>query len=495
MNNIPLQLSFRPALRTVQGNVDYTRFEAELKRIDELLRLSSVERVFVERSLIQYKNRAAAAGAKVRKGDLVRHKRHSLVALRSTILLSLMGESYRVMSRRLAEYELFRWFCQIETLGPIRVPSKSTLQSYAQWLPEGEMREVIGTLLQASGSGEELLHLAQDIELDRAWLDSTAVKANIHFPVDWVLLRDTVRTLMKATMLIRNHGLRSRMEDPKKFLKGINRLSIEMTQCRRKAEAKRLRKRTLRRMKRLVKVVAAHALRHRKLLDKEWENTDWTRKQAEQVLRRLDGILEQLPQAQKQAHERIIGERQVKNEDKILSLYEREARVIVRGKAEAEVEFGNTLLLAEQQDGLIVDWQLYRESAPADSKILPTSIERIEQLTRVKVKAVSTDRGFDSAENEAFLEGRKIYNGMCPRNPSALRKRRQERRFVLLQKRRGSTEGRIGIFKNVFVGNPMRYKGFARRDLAITWRVLVHNLWVLARLPQEQAEELKALAA
>jgi hypothetical protein len=285
------------------------------------------------------------------------------------------------------------------------------------------------------------------------------------------------------------------MEDPKKFLKEMNRLSIEMTQCRRKADAKRQRKRTLRRMKRLVKVVAAHAQRHRELLDEEWENTDWTRKQAEQVLRRLDGILEQLPQAQKQAHERIIGERQVKNEDKILSLYEREARVIVRGKAEAEVEFGNTLLLAEQQDGLIVDWQLYCESAPADSKLLPTSIDRIEQLTGVKVKAASTDRGFDSAENEVLLKERKIYNGMCPRNPSVLRRRRQERRFVLLQKRRGSTEGRIGIFKNVFVGNPMRYKGFVRRELAITWRVLVHNLWVLARLPQAQAEELSALAA
>jgi hypothetical protein len=248
-------------------------------------------------------------------------------------------------------------------------------------------------------------------------------------------------------------------------------------------------------MKKLVKVAEAHARRHRELLDKEWESTDWTRKQAEVVLRRIDGILEQLPQARKQAHERIIGERQVKNSEKILSLYERETRVIVRGKAEAEIEFGNTLLLAEQQNGLLVDRQLHCESTPADSRLFQGSIHRIESLTGVKVKAAATDRGFDSAENAAFLHDRKTLNGICPKSPSELRMRRQERRFVLLQNRRSSTEGRIGVFKNVFVGCPMRVKGFARREVAISWRVLAHNLWVLARLPHAQDKEHFARAA
>jgi hypothetical protein len=53
-----------------------------------------------------------------------------------------------------------------------------------------------------------------------------------------------------------------------------------------------------------------------------------------------------LPRAQKQAHERIIGERKVANAEKILSLYEPDIQVLVRGNAGAEVEFGNKLLLA-----------------------------------------------------------------------------------------------------------------------------------------------------
>ena len=43
----------------------------------------------------------------------------------------------------------------------------------------------------------------------------------------------------------------------------------------------------------------------------------------------------------RQAHERIIGERQVDNEERILSVYEGHAEVCVREKAGAEVEFGS----------------------------------------------------------------------------------------------------------------------------------------------------------
>lgn len=139
-------------------------------------------------------------------------------------------------------------------------------------------------------------------------------------------------------------------------------------------------------MKKLVSVVRNHARRHRLLLDTQWEQTDWTRPQAEQILRRIDGVLELLPRAQKQAHERIIGVRQVPNAGKILSLYEPEVRVIVRGKAGAEVEFGNTVLLGENRQGIILDYHMFRESAPADSQVLFGSLLRVREGIGVDVR-------------------------------------------------------------------------------------------------------------
>lgn len=144
----------------------------------------------------------------------------------------------------------------------------------------------------------------------------------------------------------------------------MNRLSIEMTQQARRSGGKKERKRVLRQMKKLVKVVRAHARRHRELLAAHWDQTTLSRGRADQILRRLDDVLELLPQAEKQAHERIIGARQVPNADKLLSLYEPEMRVIVRGKAGAEVEFGNTVLLGENRQGIIPDYELFGERHP-----------------------------------------------------------------------------------------------------------------------------------
>ena len=70
-------------------------------------------------------------------------------------------------------------------------------------------------------------------------------------------------------------------------------------------------KRVLRQMKKLVTIVRAHARRHRELLAQNWARTEWTQAQAQQILGRLDDVLELLPRAQKQAHERIIGGRPV----------------------------------------------------------------------------------------------------------------------------------------------------------------------------------------
>jgi hypothetical protein len=491
---IPLQSEFRPVLPTVRGNVDYQRFEADLLRIDQILDLGGVEQVFVELSLKRW---LAAAGERVPTAqEQGKFQRRSAQALRCLVLKHLLSEDARGMSRRLAECGLFQWFCGIDRLEEIRVPSKSQLDRYFRWLPREELDRVIGRLIRAasetsaSGTVNRLL-LANDLELDTVWMDSTCVEANVHFPVDWVLLRDATRTLMKATALIRAHGLKERMREPGCFLGEINGQCMAMAQAGKAKDSKKARKRVLRRMKAIVQVARRHAQRHRDLLDTQWQKTDWTRPQAEQVLRRLDGVLEQLPAAVKQAHERIIGERQVANADKILSLYDKDLHVIVRGKAGAEVEFGNTLLIAEQAQGLVVDWHLHRESAPADSRQLGSSLERMEARVGAGViEAVGADRGFDSEANRQLLAGKKLFNGVCPRGAQELRRRRHGRRFGQVQRRRSQTEGRIAILKSGFFGRPMRSKGYEHRALSVSWSVLAHNLWVLARL--ETVEEVES---
>jgi len=490
---IPFPTDLRPRLPTIVGNVDYLTLRQRLEQIDSLLQAGGLEADFVETALqvwLKPKPNSRPPTARQQQQFQLRSRR----ALRCTILRTLLQEDYRGFSCALAGSPLYQWFCLVDALDAVRVPSKSELQRFAHWLEAAQMRQMMERLLRAGMDPAGALDLKEPVDLEEYFVDTTALKANVHFPVDWVLLRDATRTLMKAVTLIRREGLKSRMEPPAEFLRRINRLCIEMTHSRRQPESRKERKRILRGMKKLVQVVGRHARKHRDLLDREWEKTDWTRRQAKQVLGRIDQVLELLPRAQKQAHERIIGERKVDNAEKILSLYEPDIQVLVRGKAGAEVEFGNKLLLGENRQGIILDYQLWPESAPADASVLVESLERVVGGLNRKMGAVGSDRGFASKANSGGLAWAEIFDGLCPKSPVALKERMKEPRFVRMQKRRSQTEARISILQRGFLGRPMRAKGFAHRELAVAWGVLTHNLWMLARLKRERKEPMRQAA-
>ena len=92
-----------------------------------------------------------------------------------------------------------------------------------------------------------------------------------------------------------------------------------------------------------------------------------------------------------------------------------------------------------------------------------------------------TNTGFSSAANDKFLQEQEIENGICPKSPKVLEERLKDPQFVSSQTRRSQTEARIGIFKNVFLGKPLRSRITAYKRHAVNWCVLTHNLWVLAR--------------
>jgi len=494
-SQISFQPDFRPPLPPIEAPKEFLEKRALYETIDDMLRRSGADERFVSLAVAE-----AEAGAP--SGSVLNPKflEHSFRALRCNIVRHLEGNTpLRELSNTLADSNLLQWFCHIEKFGSIRVPSKSTLGRYLNWVSKESLDKIITGLLQwagdTGGGGDHgrRLGLEEPIDLEEAWLDSTCLKADIHFPTDWVLLIDAARTLMQATTLVRKAGLKNRMpQAPEGFLREMNKLGIAMSQQRRQRDAPKRRKGILREMKKMVRRIGEHARKHRELLQEHWqEETELGEGQARQIIGRIDRVLEQLPEAQRQAHERIIGGRQVKSSEKILSLYEKEINVIVRGKLGKEVEFGNGLLLAEQRDGLIVDWQL-GEGASSDVEMLVPSIDRIANRTGPLFKRACTDRGFQSQANDRALGERGIESRACPRKLDELRERMKEGDFAESQRRRSQTEARVSILGRCFLGTPLLAKGFANREQAVHWAVLAHNLWVLARLRLEQESQRRA---
>ena len=495
------QLEFRPRLPVVVGNADYRQYEERLLRMDELLRQSGLVDDCIERCTAQWLQQLKTQAARAEKRfhepsakQLTRYQRLCRQALRCNLARQWIGKEFRTFSLRLAESSLLQWFCQVDRLEQVRVPSKSTLERYDKLMPEAEVRELVDRLNRTAVENAQQLELEQALRMDVVLADTTCIEANIHFPTDWVLLRDAVRTLVKAVKVIRQHGLKYRMPDPDQFLRQMNRLSIEMGQSRRRAESAKQRKFVLRRMKVLAKQVQAHAQRYAQRLQADWrEQTDLHEGEMKQIAARIASVVEQLPEAIRQAHERIIGGRKVENCEKILSLYEQDVHVIVRHKAGAEVEFGNTLLLVEQAAGLIVDWKLCKPTSPGDIALMKESLNRMKQVFGSYPGAIGGDRGFASKPSHRWLESEGIGDATCPRDPHELSQRMQnDIVFRDIQKRRAQTEARIGIVKNAFLGVTLRSKGFKHRELTVTWAVLAHNLWLLAGLPKKPALAIAA---
>jgi hypothetical protein len=491
MEIVSYQEELSPALPTVVGNVDYQEFRDTLMRIGEILKRSGAERQFIDERIAAYRQAAEQSGREaeaVSPGELAEVAQQANQALRCNIARQLLGESARGLSTRLADSPLLQSFCGLARLDVIRVPSKSTIDRYAKLVDEQAVRKVIDqvsrTAAEPARRGRHPLGLEKSLDLEAYFLDTTCVQANIHYPTDWVLLRDAARTLVKAIRVIRKHGLKHRMPKPEELIREMNRLSIEMTHTpRKKKDSKRERKRVLRQMKEHMQVIRRHANRYRELLAERWADTDLSWGQACVVLERMDRVLELLPRAIRQAHERIIAGRQVANAQKLLSLYEPDLHVIVRGKASVAVEFGNSLLLGETREGVIVDWRLFQEQVPGDAVLVKDSVQRFSKLFGRNPGGLGADRGFDDETNRQWLEQERIYNAICPRSPRMQAEKMTDERFVKLQRRRAQTEARVAIFKNGFLGRPMRSKGFLNRERDTGWAVLAHNLWVIARLP------------
>jgi len=483
------QMELRPELPVVIGNVDYQELVSRLRRIDAILQISGIEARFIKKQL----GKIRIENGKTKNGQEYFQKMCRR-ALRCNLARWLVEKEFRTFSIRLADSRLLQWFCGIERVENIRVPSKSTLERYDKLATEEEMRILVDEANRFAFDPENYLNVEEELTLEAYFSDTTCVKANIHFPVDWVLLRDGVRTLIKAMTIIRKNGLKHRMPSPDKFMSAMNRLSMQMSQSRRQAEAKKSRKKVLRKMKKLTKTVNSHAIRYLEILEKNWKESDLYEGQKRAIAKRMRNVIEQLPAAIKQAHERMIGERKVANENKILSLYEKDIHVLVRGKVDAEIEFGNTLFIAEQSQGLIIDWRLEQEKTCGDINLMQNSLERQKRIFGKYPDRVGADRGFTSKGMKEWLKDRKIYNGICPKSPVELKEQNQKHKFRKLQKRRAQTEARIGILKNVFFGRLLKNKGFKNRELAVTWAVFAHNLWLLAGLPEAE-EKIRKKAA
>ncbi len=485
---IPEQGYFRISCPSLSASFEYKQKVDIFEKIDRLLDENGIENQ-LKRILVE--NELEEKGALFGRAEQLRFQIKVSNCLRVNIAKHIYKCSFRELSVHLSDSGLLQWFCRYDGPHTVKLPGKSTLNEISKFIPQQMVVKTIESMMQIFSAQET--SLCTKLDLSSIYADSTCVKLNIHYPVDWVLLHDAIKSIMSSIKTIRRHGLKHRMNLPDSYLKEANRLSIEMTNTKsvRKSEAKKKRKEVLRKLKALLRTVEKHGCKYFDLLLTSREKTDLSEAEAEQISLRLIKTLAQIEDIIFQAHERIIGERQVQNNKKIISLHERHVQVYKRGKASADVEFGLQLFLAESRQGFIVNFDLRKDRPQNDCKFIKPCIESLEKAG-ISINSFAGDRGFDSKRTEQYLGDTKIKSHIFPKNVCNLREKLQDEAFLDATKRRSQTESRIGILKNNFLGGILKAKGYNNQLLCVSWAILTHNLWILARMPMKEAPQIFA---
>jgi len=167
-----------------------------------------------------------------------------------------------------------------------------------------------------------------------------------------------------------------------------------------------------------------------------------------------------------------------------VSLHDRDARPIAKGRLGRPVEFGYKAQVTDTDDGVIVDYTL-EQGNPPDAPQLAPAVQRIIKRTGGVPRTVTADRGYGEAAVDEALHDLGVTNVVIPRkgrpgqDRQALEHRRSFRRVV---KWRTGCEGRISALKRGFDWDRTRLDGVAGARTWTGYGVLAHNLVKIADL-------------
>jgi IS5 family transposase len=167
-----------------------------------------------------------------------------------------------------------------------------------------------------------------------------------------------------------------------------------------------------------------------------------------------------------QTDQRLAGNRVIP--DRLVWLADPDARPIRKGKPQHPTQFGDTLLVAEDERGFIADHQLQRGNPPDAPQLVP-AVQRVIAVTGRTPDAVVGDRGVGTAANDQAMEALGVKRVGLQRTgtPGTARLALERtRRFRRLRNWRVGIEARISHLKRAF---GLRRTRLRRLGGACTW--------------------------
>jgi transposase, IS5 family len=407
------------------------------------------------------------------------------VYLRMMFLKCQYRLGYESLCREVGDSISWRIFCRLNL--DDAVPAPSTLSKITTRCGEDAVLGLNEALLARADA-------AKLVRTGKVRADTTVVSANVKYPTDSGLLAHAVTLIGKLVARIKKAGgatrttFRDTTETAATMVHAIGaKLKLRTAEGKQEAQA------TVLRLTGELADLAGQAVDGAgAVLDNARRSlgrvTGRQRGLLHKAINKLSTVVIRATRVVAQGRLRVAGER-IESATRLVSLHDPDARPIVKGKLGTPVEFGYKAQVVDNEDGLVLDYDLKRGN-PADAEQLAPAIRRIcLRLGRVP-EQTTADRGYGEARVDCALEALGVQIVAIPRKGTPGKARQEVEHspgFRDLVKWRTGCEGRISHLKRRYGWNRSLASG---RDRAATWcgyGVLAHNLTKVARLEAKMA--------
>jgi transposase, IS5 family len=405
-------------------------------------------------------------------GRLVLTEGRPTIAMETYVRLMALKQryrwGYRTLVAEVSDSIHLRRFCRISLSE--RVPDESTVRKLTRRIGAETVSELTRALIAKATREKRFRPRAVRI-------DSTVIEADVRYPTDAGLASAGVRTLAregrKLAKLIKEKT--ARVRDRSRSM-GVKLRAISRTIRRRSGEAKA---EVLGLTEQTGELLERSIAEARKLAAASRRKARGRGAKAKlKAAAKLEELADRCSKVAKQIRQRVAGE---PIKDRLVSLFDPDARPIRKGKLGKPNEFGYVSQLAEVTEhtkrgarGLILPASTELGN-PAEETLLPGTVAELERLG-IRPREIAVDGGFkpgptntalqDLAPKRVFIAGRQ--------EPGSKRTQRRLRRY------RTGEEGRISHLKRRYGLDRSRLKGDQGRQIWTEWGILAYNLDTLA---------------